>query len=84
MAPSSTRPTFCELSPRFMNHPSPPAPAKAAIVIVPTAATAEMRMPAIMKGAASGSSIRNIRCHFVSPMPRATSIVFGSMLMMPV
>ena len=83
-APSSTRAAFWELRPRLMNQPRPPAPAKAAMVMVPTAATAEMRMPDMMNGAAMGSSMRKRRFHLVRPMPLATSMVLGSMLMMPV
>ena len=48
IAPSNTKLTFWELRPRLINHPSPPAPAKAAIVIVPTAATAEILIPDII------------------------------------
>ena len=54
------------------------------MVIVPTEATAAMRIPAMMKGAAMGSSTRNRQRVRVKPMPRATSRFLGSTLMMPV
>ena len=84
IAPSNTRSMFWELSPRLINQPRPPAPAKAAMVMVPTAATAEMRMPDMIKGSAMGISMRSSRFHLVMPIPFATSMVLGSMLMMPV
>ena len=67
-----------------MNQPSPLAPAKAAMVMVPTAATAAMRMPAMIKGAAMGSSTLKRQRVRVRPSPRATSRLFGSTLTMPV
>ncbi len=83
-APSRIISTFRELRPRLINQPRPLAPAKAAMVIVPTEATAAMRIPAMMKGAAMGSSTRNRQRVRVKPMPRATSRFLGSTLMMPV
>ena len=56
IAPSKIISMFNEFKPRLINHPKPFAPAKAAIVTVPTDDTAAILIPAIMNGTAIGSS----------------------------
>ena len=45
---------------------------------------AMLRMPLMMTGAASGSSMRYSSWRSVEPMPRAASMMAGSMVVRPV
>jgi hypothetical protein len=47
-------------------------------VAVPITHTAAVRTPAMIMGAASGSSTRQRRCRRVIPTPRAASRIAGS------
>src|SRR5579863_10099647 len=84
IAPARICPLSTEAIPRKMKTPSPPAPIAAAIVAVPTVVTAAMRRPAMMVGAASGSSTMRRICPRVIPMASAESRTIGSTPRMPV
>src|SRR5580700_8306112 len=53
-------------------------------VAPPITQTAAVLTPAINTGAASGNSMRNNRCRFVIPTPRAASMTAGSRFVSPV
>ncbi|MNO84755.1 hypothetical protein D3C76_761060 [compost metagenome] len=65
--------TVC--TPENTRYPRPPPPTKAAIVINPTAVTADILIPAIIKGSDSGNSTFNNISVFVIPIALAASIV---------
>src|SRR5208283_3350462 len=50
-------------TPRKMKTPNPPPPMAAAMVAVPIVVTVAMRTPAMIVGAASGSSTCHSNCH---------------------
>src|SRR3954447_12813312 len=72
-----------EATPRKMRTPKPPPPITAAITAVPIFVTTATRIPAMMVGAANGSSIRRSSCMSVIPIAIAASRTGKSTLEMP-
>src|SRR3954469_22607274 len=62
-----------DATPRKMRTPKPPPPITAAITAVPIFVTTATRIPAMMVGAANGSSTRRSSCMSVIPMAIAAS-----------
>ena len=70
--------------PAKTRYPKPPAPINAAMVMRPTAVTAEIRTPAIITGSAIGIFTLVRTCFGVSPIPLAASTIRGSIPEIPV
>jgi len=67
-----------------MTSPKPPAPTNVASVAIPTVKTVAVRIPAIIKGKASGNSICFSICVVVIPIPRPASMIDESTDVSPV
>ena len=77
-APERMTCTSANCSPATMGTPNPPAPIKAARVAVPMVKMADVRMPAMIVGAASGSRTDRRICHSVMPSARPVSTTLGA------
>ena len=82
--PAKVKAVAFVVMPRKMATPRPPAPMKLAMPASAMVMVAMLRMPLMMTGAASGSSIRYSSWRSVEPMPRAASMMAGSMVVRPV
>ena len=82
--PAKVKAMVFVVMPRKMATPKPPAPMNVAMPASAMVMVAMLRMPLMMTGAASGSSMRYSSWRSVEPMPRAASMMAGSMVVRPV